>query len=89
MRISVALMPRPVAPDGVPGPQIAFSVPKSPLPGAEELGALGALLAALVDDGADPPPPDEDRPHPVTAMTSTAETPAVVTRAFTVELLEE
>ncbi len=70
MRISVLLIPRPVGPLGVPGPQMAFSVPKSPLPGAAE---LDALLAGLLLDGVPAlPPPDEDRPQPAVTSPSTA-----------------
>jgi hypothetical protein len=69
MRISVLVRPRAVGPLGVPGPQMAFSVPKSPGPAAAEAEALvaGALLDGVLD-----PPLEEERPQPAVTSPSTA-----------------
>jgi hypothetical protein len=47
-RISVSVMPLSVAPDALPGPQTALSVPKSPGPGPAAVVVVAAAAAGWV-----------------------------------------
>src|SRR6185437_9467096 len=74
--ISVSVTPRAVAPLAFPGPQIALRVPKSPGPGAEDVGAadVGAFGDALAGADVFEPPlrPQADSPAVPTVPTAPA-----------------
>jgi hypothetical protein len=48
-RISVSVTPLSVAPDALPGPHTALSVPKSPGPGPAAVVTVAAAAGAVVD----------------------------------------
>jgi hypothetical protein len=82
--IAVAEMPRPLPPVAVPGPQIFFSVPKSPGPGALELALADA--EAVADDEVPPAGGfdelDPERPHAARAVNVVAATATAITRVL-------
>jgi hypothetical protein len=73
MLMVVLVMPRPLPPVAVPGPQIAFRSPKLPAAAALVV-ALGAPADPLdgVVDGLDPDRPHAAKPTKVVAATATA-----------------
>jgi hypothetical protein len=77
MLMAVLLMPRPVPPVAVPGPQIPFRSPKSPAAlvlAVADADPLGALLGGVEED-------DPDRPHAANASNVVVATAAVITTA--------
>jgi hypothetical protein len=78
MSIAVLLMPRPLPPVAVPGPQMAFRLPKSPAAlvlavALADAPAVEALLGGGEED-------DPDRPHAANASKVVVAT-AVMTTA--------